>query len=1767
MSLCISIKTELRVITRSRILVYRTPLNNKLEEYSSKEVKAIKEIVKDLDYSNCIVFVDGFQKDENYILKENEVATIRQYPSGSNGGQTAYILLGFATFGLTMLADVVIGACGGTRIYDLMTRNKKSAVNKTAQTSTTTENLPAISGAKNQSQENQTYPFVMGKHLYTPAYIGKPYRTISGQDGEEQTFHALYLIDYNSCEVTDFKLGITDIASNKEKQTSGNIVIDSQYYDAREFGIKLEIQESGEVSLYSQKVVEEQLSSELTCEMIDGEKKSLTAYCFSSKYPAKVELEFTYNGLIDFEQDGTEKNATVSVDIEASYDGGKTWGYFANIGTKNQKSGKVVFTSNGTTTTATGKKNSVMRFTAEKTLTLQELKKLHANGNDIIEFRVKKTSYNESERKSDDVYLTGIRTWVADYKATESRNEIVYQNPMNNVDRDKTTRLGFEIKANQLLDSQLETLNCIVSSKCKTWNGNEWSFEKNVTQNPGAIALELLQGNLRGDKYKYNDSQLDLESFGAFYEYCEQNNFKCNGVLVQQTKTQDVVNTILSCGRGFLTLSGNKYAVCIDKPREFPVMVLNNQNVLDATNEKSFDDIPDGFRVKFINETNGYTEEERDVLVNTNAENPYYEKLEIPYQTDPEQIYKFVWYQWLCRKLRPEVWNRKVSVDGNLIEIGSMVEVQDDTILVGIGDGAEIVQVIVNGDYITGIITDGQFSVEDNSERYGVKITQTSENYSPKVRTVEVELKNGAGNEFVFKNPISLNENIIPCIGDIVSFGIYDRITSSALCFAKKDNGDGTFDLTLIPYDDRVYTIPEEIPEFESKVTVPLQSPEMQPLQSNYVSFEDVKSAIETVSAPDNVTKLVAQAVNGGIDLRVEVGETGRNNTIKKVLYQIKKGASASYEDIEQNGVIDHYDFDQYFEKTDISGWTIRAKVENIAGLISEDWFETTLNTNGYGTWIPSTPINLSCNASESGLAIKWKSNSKNNFYGKENFVITIKYNENIILTESTDNVDFNYIFNRTTDKYPEKHSVYETLIDKSKATDLSLYSIEVKAVDLISENETKVITSSVNDSSYLTWQTVVPTLQVRANQRNISLLYESKSYHYGKTVYRVAICKQYQIDNEETVATDYFAPTETSPAVNIFGDNLNNILNTVVTDENEELYKGYVYHYGDYPIWKGNGNYQETESNTMGISVPLDQIVTVCRRTNENGENIKYFANVGLDTLYKFKVCAVVKDNLTTVSETDYCGVINGIATATSAYDTVMNAFNTASIVDGSIVAEKIYAKALSAISANMGKITDGSFEGNENNYWYLSDSENGHSAGDFQIGTVSGDYLRATKNKTTGKYQIEFKASNFEVKSGEIVFSDEITLYNNDTGKWSLKLKNDSLTTNSKYTNAYHFKSVNEITGDVRDGIIRTGNVQLPFYTNYSPEVSDLDGYLNSHRFKIGDRERYFNFDRNPTSGNFNAELNIGNTDVLFNNGSVDFSKTTVSGLPYKITATAGTNISTVGTPSVTTSTNGDTTTLTFNYLKGATGTTPTIKCANGSNINVVGTPSVTASTSGDTTTFTFNYLKGVKGDNGSWYGICSTSANTKEKKVTCPGFSLSNGIRVSVNFSNACSTDGKGLAQKGSTTFPFTSNVVNGGYYTLNVNGTGAKTIYVGGEPAGEGFFNANEVHEFVYDGTYWHDLTSEVIYSGYSSTYGYYIKYRNKELRQWGEKSSSVKEITYPVKYNTTTYNFNFMPNNPQIFTVYWHKLYAALSNTKATLYDGSPSGLRWNAIGY
>lgn len=107
----------------------------------------------------------------------------------------------------------------------------------------------------------------------------------------------------------------------------------------------------------------------------------------------------------------------------------------------------------------------------------------------------------------------------------------------------------------------------------------------------------------------------------------------------------------------------------------------------------------------------------------------------------------------------------------------------------------------------------------------------------------------------------------------------------------------------------------------------------------------------------------------------------------------------------------------------------------------------------------------------------------------------------------------------------------------------------------------------------------------------------------------------------------------------------------------------------------------------------------------------------------------------------------------------------------------------------------------------------------------------------------------------------------------------------------------------------------------------------------------------------------------------------------------------------------------------LKGADGVTPTIKAANGANVASVGTPSVTASTSGTTTTFTFNYLKGEPGSNAT------VTAGTGLTKA-------SDG--VTINHSNSVTANASGVG--GSTKIPIIKYDAQG-----HITSTSTATVY--------------------------------------------------------------------------------------------------------------------------
>lgn len=731
-----------------------------------------------------------------------------------------------------------------------------------------TQEIPSISGAKNTCQFGKPYPFVLGKHLYTPMYImgnnqKNGYTTIGGVDGEEQWFTSLYLLSCNDIIARDFSLGSILLASNSEEKTSGEIEVDSVVYPTSLYGTRIELQDKKEVSFCNQKVIQEDLGIELLNTVDDeGVTDLLKSTRFSASYPQRVEVEFGLAGLVAFDNSGNAQNASVKVAVEYSTDGGATWKPFGKIGADqtgieyNAEGEEVTYRNGASTKTETFKgvstitraKNKQMRFIAEKTFSYDDF--FDADGkskfkNNVIEIRITRINAKSDDSQTLDVVtLNSIRTWCFNKeKSLANGTALIAESPICEKDRERTTRVGLRIKANSYLKGQINSFNAIVSSKARVWDAEsqEWSDTLHETNNPASLGLLALQAEMRGN-YRYSDDKLDLDSFGAFYEWCDERGyyssnptiprFTCNGVLTSQKKTDEVLDAILSCGRGIRIRNGKKYGVLIDKPRTTTVHILNNQNVISASNKKNFDVLPDRLSVKFINEENNYIEDEGYVYMDESQresdDDLNTESLSLIWQTNWEQVYSNARYNLACRKLRPETWIREVTTDGNLIEIGNLVEVQDDTIMVGIGDGAEIIDVVTESGYITSIVVDGNFIVNP-TDRIGVKIQQADGIHEPTVIKKEVEVENnGRYSTLIFKEPISMNEEILPSDGDIVSVGLFDRITTKALCFGKKDNGEGKFTLSLIPYDERIYTSDRDypIPEFDSLITKPRQESE-----------------------------------------------------------------------------------------------------------------------------------------------------------------------------------------------------------------------------------------------------------------------------------------------------------------------------------------------------------------------------------------------------------------------------------------------------------------------------------------------------------------------------------------------------------------------------------------------------------------------------------------------------------------------------------------------------------------------------------------------------------------------------------------------------------------------------------------------------------------------------------------------------------------------------------------------------------------------------
>lgn len=891
---------------KSVINFYKNAFTSETETITVLENKTIKEVLPTVDFKNCLIFVNGWQKKEDYCLKDGDICVIRQYPSEIVTGFIA--VLSFAMWGITIGFGIEKG-------IEKLKNNTKSESNSPEETVT----HPSISGSKNSSAYGRPVPLILGKTYFTPYYVGSSsngYTTIYGEDGKDELYTNLYILGYKNLQVRDIRLGQITIAYNDGKhkgvlQSEGYSSLKSStkevengeiplnytydllnqnrniaYFNPEDYKINLELKQNGKnISFFNQKVVQTIINSELlsTYNKEDENIDNVNVYGFSAKYPQKVQLEIQFpNGIIGYDKEGEKKNVKVGIRILMSVNGGTNWTVVSSPFDTSNATGSITV-ENGTTYFEY-QKAETMRFVANISFTYSTASTIK---NNIAEFKVFKTTYlGEDDSYSsftDTVYFTKIRTWCYDYSKSKLANSFVSQVPIESRLLNKIAILGLQIKAGDEVQNQIDELNCVLTSKCPIYQNGKWTDDLYATENPASLARYVMKGSFRGD-FAYTDDKIDDDSFGAFYDWCAtsfnfgnggvMSRFAFDGAIVKKTKTQDLINSILSCGRGYKVLNGSKYGVFIDKPQDITVHILNNQNILSRSNQKNFDNLADGYQVKFMNALLDNEEDEIVVIPNDNEnyDNPdlaTLESVEYPYINNAYRAKCMALYQLAIQKHRPETWSVKVSIDGNLIEIGNKIEIQDNTISVGIGDGAEIKELIydseTNPTEIIGIKTDGCFSVNDTSQSYGIKTIKYYDDNGVQIpHKIANEVNaNRVGNfsEFYFTSPISLDERYLYENGDIISFGIFKSETAEALCVEKKDNGDGTFELLVVPYNEKIYTADSgSLGEFDSKVTPP-QLSEVSSVTVLPKEFYELKNGIPSI-AENVATKLITTTID-----------------------------------------------------------------------------------------------------------------------------------------------------------------------------------------------------------------------------------------------------------------------------------------------------------------------------------------------------------------------------------------------------------------------------------------------------------------------------------------------------------------------------------------------------------------------------------------------------------------------------------------------------------------------------------------------------------------------------------------------------------------------------------------------------------------------------------------------------------------------------------------------------------------------------------------
>lgn len=483
-----------------------------------------------------------------------------------------------------------------------------------------------------------------------------------------------------------------------------------------------------------------------------------------------------------------------------------------------------------------------VRFNAHKnfsfsecftTSTDEEGNEVYTRRNYPIAIKISTTDKEDKYAKGD-CYVQYVQSTCFNTEKSKAAGSFVPEKIIEDREAKLSTLIGLKIKATAASEDKLGKISIITSGVApmwdtnrKQWYTNDGEFVYYPTSNIASWLLEILTSKTHTPS-QIEISEIDLDKFGEWYEYCEKNRLYINKVLTNGIQKETLLSSIAEAGRAILYQDTNgKLSVAWDCIQPESKMLFNNHNLNSFSWKKDMNRQPDGVKLTYIeSENDEYSENSIIRMYNRynsagedQWENPELRDFDSQIMeisaygiTNYRQASEYMSYVMNCAHARLKEVTCSVGEEAYFLRPYDRVSVAHS--LLGRSDGSGAIQSVIRdprGNVVEIVLREAvneiankEFTVQIQCSGSGEITVAECIGTLAETRGRKIALKGFGGNIKV---------------GDLVSYGTNSTLTSEDFVvrgIAPNANG---FTLSLTEYDERIFDF-GTIPEYNSPLSL-----------------------------------------------------------------------------------------------------------------------------------------------------------------------------------------------------------------------------------------------------------------------------------------------------------------------------------------------------------------------------------------------------------------------------------------------------------------------------------------------------------------------------------------------------------------------------------------------------------------------------------------------------------------------------------------------------------------------------------------------------------------------------------------------------------------------------------------------------------------------------------------------------------------------------------------------------------------------------------